>query len=100
MSFVDRGNVIIEKTKTKIIFFKLDISISLKDMKTCGFELHVVTKTVAVPLHPFGTAEGDITLTLANDACSEGIDLPLGIPMFGKMKKTVHVINTLFCLLT
>jgi len=45
-----------------------------------------------VPFYPYGTAEGDTTLPRTNDICSGEIDLPLGIPIFGNIKKTVHVI--------
>jgi len=52
--------------------------------------LHV-SVTITVPFHPFGTDAGDTTLPQTNDVCSEAIDLPLGIPIFGNIKKTVHV---------
>jgi len=54
--------------------------------------MYITTFDIPVPFLPFGTAKGDTTLPRANDVCSEAIDLPLGIPIFGNIKKTVHVI--------
>ena len=51
-----------------------------------------------MPYHPYGTGTGDTALPRINDVCSDEIDLPLGIPIFGNIKKTIHVFDVLLFL--
>jgi len=54
--------------------------------------------TFPVPYHPYGTGTGDTALPRINDVCSDEIDLLLGIPIFGNIKKTIHVFDVLLFL--
>lgn len=52
--------------------------------------------TISASFYPYGPNARDSALPQVNDVCSGEIDLPLGIPIYGNMKKIVHVLNVLF----